>query len=725
MLHVHPHHVLVASALLVSSCSSSSDAVARSTPEARAGLAYPHAREADVVDDYHGVKVADPYRWLEDPDSAETRAWVDAQNTLTRAWIDAVPEREAIEARLKELWNYERFGVPVREGGRVVFTKNDGLQNQAVYYVAEALDAAPRVLLDPNTLSEDGTASIGSTRVSPDGKLFAYEVSEGGSDWTTVRVRDVASAKELADRVEWVKFSNIAWSPDSAGFYYSTYPDHDRTGNVKLVKHELRFHRLGTPQSADELVHARPDQPEWGFLGSVTDDGTTLVILVTKGTDPRTQVLTMDLTRPGAGVVELVTGFDAEYEPIEKVATELFVKTDLGAPTKRIIAIDLARPERARWREVLPPAPRRTLESAVIAGGRLVALHMEDARSVLSTAALSGGAPERVPLEGLGSASGLSGSPRDPDVFFAYSSFARAAEILRLDGGARAPAVWRRPRTAFDPAGFVTEQLFATSKDGTRIPLFVTRKKSVVPSPATPCLLYGYGGFDVSIKPAFSPAVLAWMDQGGLYASAVLRGGGEYGRDWHAAGTQAKKQNVFDDFIACAELLIAERRTSAAKLAIHGASNGGLLVGACMTQRPELFGAALPSVGVLDMLRYDRFTIGWAWESDYGIASTSRAAFDWLRAYSPLHNVRPGAAYPPTLVTTADHDDRVVPAHSYKFTAALQAAHSGPNPILIRVDVKAGHGAGKSTSMRIEEVADQWAFLWRALGMSAAARRGS
>ncbi|MBI5361805.1 MAG: S9 family peptidase [Planctomycetes bacterium] len=715
MFHVRLPHLLVASPLLVSSCSSSADAVARSAPGARAAIVYPHARTADVVDDYHGVKVADPYRWLEDPDSAETRAWVDAQNALTRAWIDAVPEREAIEARLKELWDYERFGVPAREGGLVVFTRNDGLQNQPVYWVAADLDAPPRVLLDPNSLSKDGTASIGSTRASPDGKSFAYEVSEGGSDWTTIRVRDVASGKDRDDRVEWVKFSNIAWRPDASGFYYSTFPEHDTTGNVKLVKQELRFHRLGTPQSTDELVFARPDEPEWGFSGYVTDDGALLVITVTQGTDPRTQVFAQDLARPGARVVELAAGFDAEFEVIEKVGTELFLKTDLDAPTKRVIAIDLARPDRAHWRAVFSADPERTLERAVIAGGRLVALHMEDARSVLSVAPLEGGASARVPLDGFGAASGLSGSPHDADAFFAWSSFARAAEVLRLDVATRALSVWRRPKTAFDPADYVTEQLFATSKDETRVPLFVTRRKDVTPSSATPCLLYGYGGFDVSIQPAFSPAVLAWMDQGALYASAVLRGGGEYGRDWHAAGTQARKQNVFDDFIACAEYLIAKGWTSSPKLAIHGASNGGLLVGACMTQRPELFGAALPAVGVLDMLRYDQFTIGWAWESDYGIAKKSRAAFDWLFAYSPLHAVRAGVRYPPTFVTTADHDDRVVPAHSYKFTAALQAAQAGPDPILIRIDVKAGHGAGKSTSMKIEEVADQWAFLRRAL----------
>ncbi|MBK7877439.1 MAG: S9 family peptidase [Planctomycetes bacterium] len=723
MFHLRIHPVLVASLFLVSSCSSEPDAAPRSTPIERAALAYPVARRADVVDDYHGVRVTDPYRWLEDPDAPETRAWVDAQNALARAWIDAVPEREAIEARLTQLWNYERYGVPSREGGLVIFAKNDGLQNQPVYWVAAGVDAPPRVLLDPNTLSKDGTASVGSTRASPDGALFAYEVSEGGSDWPTVRVRDVSTGQDRADRVEWVKFSGLAWSPDSAGFYYSTFPDHDTTGNVKLVKQELRYHRLGTPQSADVLVHARADQPEWGFSGYVTDDGTTLVITVTKGTDPRTQVLLKNLARPDDAVVELVTGFDAEYEFIEKSGDELFFKTDLDAPTKRVIAIQRAAPERARWREVLPADPGRTLQSAVLCGGRLVTAYLEDAHSVVFVDALVGRQRAQVALPALGSVAGLSGGPRDGDVYVSFSSFARAAEVLRLDVATRALSVWRSPKTAFDPADYVTEQVFATSRDGTRVPLFVTRKKSVAPSASTPCLLYGYGGFDVSITPAFNAGVIAWMDQGALYASAVLRGGGEYGRDWHAAGTQERKQNVFDDFIACAELLIARGWTSAPKLAIQGHSNGGLLVGACLTQRPDLFGGALPGVGVLDMLRYDQFTIGWAWESDYGSARRSRAAFDWLRAYSPLHNVRAGACYPATLVTTADHDDRVVPAHSYKFTAALQAAQACAQPILIRVDVKAGHGAGKPTSMKIDELADQWAFLWRALGMSRAAAR--
>lgn len=681
-------------------------------------IVYPAAPTNDASDDYFGTRVADPYRPLEDPDAPATRAWVEAENRLTRAWIDAVPERAEIEARLKELWDYERVGVPSLEGGKTVFARNAGLENQPTWFVADSPDAPPRIALDANALSKDGTISVEATRTSPDGKLLAYATSEAGSDWEVVRVRELATGKELDDRVEWVKFSTIAWSADAQGFYYSTFPMHDTSGNVKLEKHELRYHRLGTPQSADALVYARPDEPEWGFTAQVTHDGEVLVITVTKGTDPRTQLFMRDLRKADAKVVELVTGFDAEYEALEKHGSKLYVRTDLGAPTKRVIAIDLGHPDRLRWRDVVPANPKRTLESALVLRGVLVCAWLEDAHSVVTVHDVEKNATTELDLGGIGSVNSLSGTAAGHEAFFSFSSFAAPARVLRLDAATKTLSTWRAPKTRFDPADFVTELQFATSRDGTRVPLFVTRRKDVVPSAETPCLLYGYGGFDVPIKPEFSPAVLAWMDRGALYASAVLRGGGEYGRDWHAAGTKERKQNVFDDFIACAEHLIAKGWTSSKRLAIHGRSNGGLLVGACLTQRPELFGAALPGVGVLDMLRYDQFTIGWAWESDYGSARKERAAFEYLAKYSPLHNVRPGTCYPPTLVTTADHDDRVVPAHSYKFTAALQAAQACANPVLVRIDVRAGHGAGKPTSMRIAEIVDEWAFLWRALGMS-------
>lgn len=692
-------------------------------PTVVTSTAYPAAREDAIADDYFGTSVRDPYRWLEDPDSAETRAWVDAQNALSRRFIDAVPEREAIERRLSEIWNYERYGLPEKEAGRYFFARNDGLQNQAVWYVSDALEAAPRVLVDPNTLSKDGTLAVNGTAPSPDGKLFAYACSEAGSDWETLRVRSIEDSRDLDDRVEWVKFSGIAWSGDSRGFYYSTFPMHDTSGNVKLERQELRYHEVGTPQSADRLVYARPDEPEWGLVAMVTDDREMLVMTVSKGTDPRTQVFVQDLRQPGQPVIELVTGFDAEYDPLEKLGRKLYVRTDLDAPTKRVVEIDLDRPERANWREVVPVRERRTLEAARIVGGKLLCAYLDDAHSTLELVDLASGRAEPLKLPELGSVSLLAGGPRDREAFYAFSSFVRPGQVERLDLDTGKLSTWRAPKVAFDPKAFVTELIFTKSKDGTSLPLYVTHRRDVTPSANTPCLLYGYGGFDVSIKPDFSPAVLGWLDQGALYASAVLRGGGEYGREWHAAGTLERKQNVFDDFIACAEELIARKWTSSPKLAIHGRSNGGLLVGACMTQRPELFGAALPGVGVLDMLRYHKFTIGWAWESDYGIAEKSPEAFRYLSAYSPLHNVKPGTCYPPTLVTTADHDDRVVPAHSYKFTTALQAAQACSNPILIRIDVRAGHGAGKPTAKKIEETADEWAFLWRALGMSHTAAR--
>jgi len=680
----------------------------------------PVTQRGPDVDTYFGTPVPDPYRWLEDADGAETAAWVAAQNRVTRAWIDAVPEREAIEARLRALWNYERHGVPRREGERWFYERNDGLQNQPVWYVTESLDAPGRALLDPNTLSQDGTRSVGDATPSPGGALFAYSVAEAGSDWETVHVRDVESGTDLEDRVDWVKFSNTAWSSDGGGFYYSTFAQRDTRSTARLEGQELRYHRLGTPQAEDRLVCARPDEPEWGFSAEVSDDGTLLAIRVTRGTDPRTQLFVQDLVRPNARVIELVTGFDAEFEFVEKSGRTLYVKTDLDAPLKRIVAIDLARPAREHWREVVPERPGRTLVAALLAGGQLVCSYLEDAHSTLDVVAPEDGARRAVELPGLCTLGAFAGRPRERELRFAWSSFTQPACIERLDLETLARRRWTAPRTAFDPARYVTTLEFAASRDGTRVPYFLTHAVGAPPGPATPCLLYGYGGFDVSITPEFSPAVMGWLELGGSYASAVLRGGGEYGRAWHAAGTGLTKQNTFDDFIACAEHLVASGRTSVAKLAIHGRSNGGLLVGAVLNQRPELFGAAVPGVGVLDLLRYQHFTIGWAWESDYGLSDRSQAEFAALHAYSPVHTTRAGTHYPATLITTADHDDRVVPAHSYKYAAALQAAQSGPAPILLRVDVRAGHGTGKPTAARIEEWADVWAFLWRALGQSGA-----
>jgi len=677
------------------------------------GFPYPVSPRMETVDDYHGTRVADPYRWLEDPDSPRTREWIEAENRVTRAFLDAVPERPAILARLTEVWDHERFGVPRKRGERLFFTRNDGLQDQSVLCVADGIAGEPRVLVDPNTLSKDGTVALTEFFPSEDGRLLAYELSEAGTDWTTVRVRDVATGADLEDRVDWTKFSTVAWLKDGSGFFYSTYPDHDTTGNVALKNHRLAFHRLGTPQAEDEVVCERPDEPDFGFGGSVTRDGTLLVIHVWKGTEEKNRIYVQDLKLPGAEVVRLLDDFDAAYDFLGKRGRELFFRTNLDAPRGRVIAIDLDRPDRDRWREIVPQSPE-TLETAHLTSSGIVAAYLEDAASVVRAYDTAGALVETLALPSPCAVAELSASEDDPDVFFALSSFTAPVSIVRYDSAARATSVFREPRAGFDPSLFTTEQVFYSSRDGTRVPMFLVRRKDVRPSSATPTLLYGYGGFNVPMTPAFSPANLVWIERGGVYAAPCLRGGGEYGREWHEAGTKERKQNVFDDFIAAAEWLVAKKMTSPAKLAIRGRSNGGLLVGACLMQRPDLFGAALPGVGVLDMLRYHKFTIGWAWSSDYG-TSDEPEAFEYLRKYSPLHNVREGTEYPATLITTADHDDRVVPAHSFKFAAALQQAQGGPAPILIRIETRAGHGTGKPTKMQIEQTADEWAFLAEAL----------
>jgi prolyl oligopeptidase len=667
----------------------------------------------DVVDDYHGTQVADPYRWLEDPDSPGTRAWIAEQNRMSRGFLDAIPERAAIRRRLEELWNYERFSVPAKKAGRYFFTRNDGLQNQPVLYVAPSLEAEPRVLLDPNALSKDGTVALSGTAVSEDGTLLAYEISEAGSDWTTVRVRDVGTGRDLEDRVDWVKFSESSWTRDGLGFFYSTYPDHDTTGKVALKNQSLHYHRVGTAQSEDRLVYARTDHPDWGFAGRVAHDGELLVITIWQGTERKNRIYLQDLRRAGAQVTALLDDFDAQYEFIEKRGSTLYFRTDLDAPRGRVMAIDLDQPERASWRTLVPESTD-TLQSALIAGGRVIGVYLQDAKSDVRVFDLDGRPIETLALPGMGSVHELRGDPDDPEAFYAFTSFTAPTSIWRFDAGSGKTSLVRAPKVRFDPADYVTRQVFYESKDGTRVPMFLTHRQDLQPSASTPALLYGYGGFDIPMTPEFSPASLVWMERGGLYAVPCLRGGGEYGREWHEAGTKERKQSVFDDCIAAAEHLVAHGLTSPRKLALRGRSNGGLLVGACLTQRPDLFGAALPGVGVLDMLRYHRFTIGWAWASDYG-TSDDPQAFAYLVRYSPLHNVREGVAYPPTLITTADHDDRVVPAHSFKFAAALQHAQAGPAPILIRIGKRAGHGAGKPTSMQIDEVADEWAFLEAAL----------
>jgi prolyl oligopeptidase len=711
-----------AAALALLACkpaeSASSDLAAAARP-----FDYPVTRKADTVDDYHGTVVADPYRWLEDLDSDETRAWVEAQNKLTFSVLGQIPQRDAIRARLTELWNYERYGVPTREGGKYFYTRNDGLQNQSVLYVADSLSAEPRVLLDPNTLSSDGTVALSGTAISRDGKYIAYGLAAAGSDWQEYRVRDIATGKDLPDHIQWIKFSGAAWTKDSKGFFYSRY-DAPKEGEALKGKNEfqkLYYHKLGTEQDQDVLVYERKDKPKWGFGGEVSDDGRWLIIRVWEGSADKNGLFIHDLSG-GVGkkpVVELLNNFDAEYDFVGSNGSTLYILTTHGAARGKLIAVDASKKnagDPASWKVLIPEAPE-TLRGVRHVGGKFIASYLKDARSEIRVFDQSGKHERDIALPGLGTAGGFGGRAKDTETFYAFTSYTWPTTIFRYDLKTGQSEIFRQPKVAFDPSQYETTQVFYTSKDGTRVPMFLTHKKGLERNGQNPTYLYGYGGFNVAITPGFSVPDLMWLELGGVLAVANLRGGGEYGEAWHEAGTKLRKQNVFDDFISAAEYLIAEKVTSPSKLAIGGRSNGGLLVGAAMTQRPDLFAVALPGVGVMDMLRFHKFTIGWAWVSDYG-SSDDPEQFKALYAYSPLHNLKPGTKYPATLVYTADHDDRVVPGHSYKFAAALQAAQAGDKPTLIRIDVRAGHGAGKPTSKQIEEWTDLWGFVVHNLGMS-------
>jgi prolyl oligopeptidase len=688
-----------------------------------ARLKYPQAAKSDVVDDFFGTKVADPYRWLEDADSPETRAWIDAENAVTFAYLDQIPERAGVGQLLTRLWNYERYGVPSKEGDYYIFGRNDGLQNQAVLYRTSSLDREPDVLLDPNLLSPDGTVALSGTGFSDDGRFMAYGLSQSGSDWIEWRVRDVATAADLPDLVAWSKFSNAAWRKDGSGFYYSRYtaPAPGETFQGINKNQKLCFHALGTTQDEDVLVYERPDQPDWGFTADVTDDGRFLVIYQSEGTDPRNRVFISDLTQASPTVTPLLDAFDAQYVVVGNDGDRFYVKTDKDAPRGRLVAIDRhALPEPGHWETLIPEGPGRdVLSSVTMVADRFVAVWQIDAHHVVRIYGLDGRYEGDMVLPGIGSIPGLSGRRHHREAFYAFTSFTYPTTIFRYDFATTASEVFRQPAVSFDAATYETKQLFYASKDGTRVPMFVTHRKRLRLDGNNGTYLYGYGGFNISLTPAYSAAIAAWLELGGVYAVANLRGGGEYGKPWHDAGRLKNKQNVFDDFIAAAEFLIRSGYTSTPKLAIGGGSNGGLLVGACLTQRPDLFAGALPAVGVLDMLRFHNFTIGWAWTFDYGSPDTEDG-FRTLIGYSPLHNIRPGVCYPATFITTADHDDRVVPLHSFKFAAALQAGQGCDAPILIRIETKAGHGAGKPTSKQIEEQADEWAFLVRVLGMSSA-----
>ncbi len=683
--------------------------------DASGRVAYPAARQEAVVEDYHGTKVADPYRWLEDPDSPETRAWVEAENKVTFAYLESIPARAQLKERLTALWNYEKFTPPVREGNRYFYSKNTGLQNQSVLYTTDRLEGEPRVLLDPNTLSSDGTVALSGLAISDDGALLAYGIASAGSDWNEWKVRDVATGKDLPDQLKWIKFSGASWTVDGKGFFYGRFPEPEPGASLKAPNYfqKLYYHKLGTPQADDTLVYERPDQKEWQFQGQVSEDGAYLIISVSKGTDQKNRVIYKDLTKPKAGPVELIDNFAAEYDFIEHEGPVFWFKTNKDAPRGKVIAIDLTRPAPENWVTLVPEAAE-TLQRVSLVENTFILSYLKDARTQVKLFDLTGKLVREVEFPGIGTASGFGGKRKDKETFYSFTTFNAPATIYRYDIASGRSTLFRRPRLDYNPADYTTTQVFYPSKDGTKIPMFLSHKKGLKLDGTNPTYLFGYGGFNIALTPTFSPANLVWMERGGVFAQPNLRGGGEYGEAWHQQGTKLKKQNVFDDFIAAAEWLIAHKYTSTPKLAIGGGSNGGLLVGACLTQRPDLFGATLPAVGVMDMLRFHKFTIGWAWIDDYG-SSDDPALFPALRAYSPLHNIKPGTAYPATMVTTADHDDRVVPAHSFKFAAALQYAQSGDAPTLIRIETKAGHGAGKPTSKQIDEAADRWAFLLRAL----------
>lgn len=685
-------------------------------------LKYPPSRIADHIDELHGEHIADRFRWLEEVNSSETQAWIDAQNAITEEFLARIPDRERIRARLTELWNYERYGslalpTPVKRGGRYFVMRNDGLQDQSVLCWTPSLDGKLKPLLDPNELSDDGTIALGSCEVSGDGHLIAYALTDSGSDWLEWRVRDVDSGRDLEDRVHWGKFSGASWTKDSGGFFYSRYAEPQEGQSFKGANyyHKLYYHRIGTPQSEDELVYERINEREWGFDGRVSDDGHYLIITVWRGTNRENALFYRDLRDPQAEVVELLTGFDAEYTYVGNDGPRFYFRTNADAPLSQVIAIDVRKPERDAW-EVVIPEETDALESISLIGDTFVACYLQDAHSRVATFDLTGRHLRDLPLPGIGAVMGFRGLRQDPETFYLYTSFTTPASIFSYNVATGETRQLWESKTPFEPKRYTTEQVFYKSKDGTRVPMFLSYKRGIDVKGATPTYLYGYGGFNAAMTPSFSVVYYLWMEMGGIYAHANLRGGGEYGKGWHDAGRRHQKQNVFDDFIAAAEWLIAEGYTSPAQLCIGGRSNGGLLVGACMTQRPELYGVCLVGVGVLDMLRFHRFTIGWAWVSDYG-SPDDPEEFRTLLAYSPYHNLKPGTTYPATLIATGDHDDRVFPAHSFKFAAELQRVQAGEAPALIRIERKTGHGHGKPTALQIAEWTDHWAFVVKVLEM--------
>ena len=686
----------------------------------RNSLNYPVPRKADVVDDYHGTKVADPYRWMEDLESKEIADWVAASNSVTESYLKTLPLREHFRKRLTELWDYPRVSVPLIEHGQLFYAKNTGLQRQAPIFVRAGLHAPPRLVIDPNVISADGSVSLSQWAPSPDARLLAYALSEGGADWQTVRVRDIASEKDLADEVRWMRFSDLSWTRDSSGFYYSRYPEppKNKVLEAALSGHAIYYHRVGTAQSEDVLVYERKDLPGWILDGSVSDDGRYLFISMFEGAENRNRLSYADLGNPAAPVVAapvkpLFETNDAEYAPVGNKGATLYLRSDKDAPNRKLIAVDLSQPA-PHAPETIVPERKDTLDSVRVVGDRIVAVYLVEVQSRLALFDLHGRPLRDIALPGAGSVDEIAGRAEAPEVWYHYSSPLTPWTVFVFDPATGKSSEFEAPTPPVDTTLFETRAMFASSKDGTRVPFFLTAKRGLSLDGNNPTMIYGYGGFSITTLPTYNQPVPAWLERGGIWVTVSLRGGGEYGEAWHKAGMLDKKQNVFDDFIAVAEQLVKEKYTSPTRLGMMGGSNGGLLVGAVMEQRPDLFAVALPAVGVMDMLRYDKFTGGRLWAPEYGSASNP-AQFPFLIKYSPLHNIKPGTCYPATLIFTADHDDRVVPSHSFKFAAALQAAQACDKPVLIRVEVQGSHGY-RPTDKLIAERADLWAFAAEHLG---------
>ncbi len=683
---------------------------------AQTKIEYPQTRKVEQVDDYHGTKVSDPYRWLEDDNSEETKAWVEAQNKVTFGYLNQIPERAKIKARLTELWNYERYSAPFERGGKYFYTKNDGLQNQSVWYVAQSTTDKGRVLLDPNKLSTDGTVALSGFSISDDGKMLAYGVSVSGSDWQEWRFKNVETGEEMTDVLKDIKFGGASWTKDGKGVFYSRFPVVDEKAKLTSLNfnQKIYYHKLGTPQSEDVLIYERPDDKEMGVGGGVSEDGKYLIIYVSKGTAPKNMIYYKDLTKSDSKVLPIVDKLESNYSFIGNDDSMFYFETDKDAPLGRVVAIDVSKDSK-EWKEIVPEA-KETLGGISYINNQFVANYLKDAYTQIRIYDKKGKFVRNVELPGIGTAGGFNGERDDTETFYTFSSYATPPTIYRYDMKTGKSEVFRTANIKADTDDYEVKQVKYKSKDGTEIPMFIVHKKGLKLDGTNPTLLYGYGGFNVSMTPGFSVARLAWMEMGGVYAVANLRGGGEYGKEWHEAAIKLNRQKAFDDFIAAAEYLISAKYTNPKKLAIQGGSNGGLLVGAVLNQRPDLFGAALPAVGVMDMLRFHKFSAGRYWVDDYGSPDKAEE-FAAIYKYSPLHNLKKGTKYPAVLVTTADHDDRVVPAHSFKYAATLQEAQAGDAPVLIRIETKAGHGAGKPTSKQIEELADLYGFLMKNLGM--------